>query len=216
MSWQTLYVCVAGLVIGVIVAAPIGAVNLICIRRTLTFGALHGFLVGLGAAIGDGLFAAVAGYGVSNVSEFIMRNDQWLKAAGGLFLLVLAAVTFTGDPTHAPAARARDIQEAGSTDLPHAFVASFVLAITNPATLLAFTAIIAGLANTLPHALDKVSAFVLVLSVFAGSTLWWFVLTLVVGLFHGALDERWLTRLNHASGVLIGIIGLAVLGSLVV
>jgi threonine/homoserine/homoserine lactone efflux protein len=93
-------------------------------------------------------------------------------------------------------------------------VSTFFLTITNPATLVAFTAIIAGAANDLGYRHSSAGAGLLVLSVFAGSSLWWFLITTLIGLLHGQISEAWLQRINRVSGVLIGIFGFGLLVSL--
>ena len=89
---------VTGLVIGFIVAAPIGPVNLICIRRTLAFGSLNGFLSGLGGAMGDGVYAAIVGFGLTAISQWIEGYSQTLQMAGGALLLGFGVHTYLADP----------------------------------------------------------------------------------------------------------------------
>ena len=94
-----LFLIGAGAVIGVIVAAPIGPVNLICIRRTLAYGSLHGFLSGLGAALGDGIFAIVSAFSLTAIAQLIEGYSVVLQLLGGLMLLGFGWHTFHADPT---------------------------------------------------------------------------------------------------------------------
>src|ERR1041385_8608899 len=93
-----LVIIVSGVVIGLILAAPIGPVNLICIRRTLAFGPVNGFVSGLGAALGDGCFAAVTAFGLTAVAQFIAGFYLVLQIAGGALLLFFGWKTYMTEP----------------------------------------------------------------------------------------------------------------------
>jgi len=216
MTLDWLRLILGGLIIGIVVAAPIGAVNLICMRRTLTYGPLNGFISGLGAAVGDGFFAIVAAFGLSALSEFILRYEGWLKLAGGIVLVALGLHTYFADPAKITAARRKGETLNGTDDLPHTVAATFLLTVTNPATLFAFTAIFAGAATELHYTQSAASAGFLAVGVIGGSALWWFVVTLAVGMLHGQLSDRWVHRVNQISGGAIALLGLIVLGMLIV
>ena len=216
MALDWLRLIVGGVIIGIVVAAPIGAVNLICMRRTLSYGPLNGFISGLGAALGDGLFAIIAAFGLSALSELVLRLEGVLKLVGGVFLIALGLHTYLADPKKLGIRRPKGKALDGTDDLPHTVVATFFLTITNPATLLAFTAIFAGAAVDLHYTQSAASAGFLAIGVLAGSAAWWFVVTLAVGMLHGQLSDAWLHRVNQISGGLIALLGLVVLGSLVV
>ena len=216
MALDWLRLIIGGVIIGIVVAAPIGAVNLICMRRTLTYGPLNGFICGLGAAVGDGLFAIIAAFGLSALSELVLRLEGLLKTVGGIFLIALGALTFLADPKKMGAGRKQGRAMDGTDDLPHTVAATFFLTITNPATLLAFTAIFAGAAADLHYAQSAASAGFLAVGVIGGSALWWFILTLAVGMLHGQLSDAWLHRVNQVSGGAIMILGVVVLLSLIV
>lgn len=202
-----------GIVIGLVTASPIGGVNLICIRRTLDAGPLNGFLVGLGAAAGDGLFALIATYGHSAIADLFVRSEHTLQYIGGTFLLALGVYTFFADPARAAQKRRPRWSMRMTDDLPHTMVATFFLTITNPATLIAFTAIFASLGDRLGLRPDVSHSGLVTASVFAGSALWWLVLAVVVELFHGQIGDRWLTRVNHITGAVIALIGAGILVS---
>lgn len=212
MDLDWLRLVIGGVLIGLVVAAPIGAVNLVCIRRTLSFGPLNGFLSGLGAALGDGVFAIVASLGLSAVSDLLIHYQSWLKIPGGLLLVALGAHTFYHEPFELNANGEKIAS--GAQDLPHTIASTFVLTVTNPATLVAFTAIIAGGADDLGYRHTPASAGLLVASVAAGSSLWWFLLTLLIGLLHGQISREWLDRINKISGALIGLFGFGLLVTL--
>lgn len=200
---------VNGVIIGIVVAAPIGPVNLICIRRTLAFGRTNGFVSGLGAAIGDGLFATVAAFGLTAASAFIIAAGDWFQAIGGLFLIGLGVHTYFHDPREDGEV---DVRSGGK--LASAVSATFLLTITNPATMLAFIAIFGGVGGLVAENPSMMAASALVVAVFVGSSLWWLGVTMFVGLLRHRMTDQTLILINRISGVLIAVFGLVVLGRL--
>ena len=170
MEWGLL---ARGLVIGLVVAAPIGPVNVLCMHRTMAHGRLVGFASGLGAAVADALFGAIAAFGLTAVATFLIGQQLWMRLAGGAFLLALGTKVFLSKPSD-PAGQSDDSGLAG------ALATTFLLTITNPLTIVSFVAIFAGAGLARPHG-DYWGAGVLVLGVFLGSALWWLVLSLVIG-----------------------------------
>ncbi len=214
MDWLVLIA--SGVFIGVIVAAPVGPVNLICIRRTLAFGRLNGFLSGTGAALGDGVFAIIVAFGLTAVSQFIQGHSAMFQIVGGLVLLAIGAQTFFANPR--PFMNAPDVHlPAGGSGggIAAAFASTFVLTISNPATMLGFVAIFSGLGSSLTENASYTSATILVASVVAGSALWWLALTSLMSLFKGRLSFARLRFINRFSGVLIGGFGAAVLAKVI-
>lgn len=206
---------ISGIVMGLIAAAPIGPVNLICIRRTLAFGTLNGFMAGLGAAFGDGVFATVIGFGVTAVSKWIEGYSLYLQVVGGILLLAFGIHTYITlpDPNLKEENKERAMEP---SSLMRLTVSTFALTMTNPATMFGFAAMftgLTGLANVQP---TFIQAAIVVAAVFAGSALWWFALSEVIGHLHTKIDARVMRIINHSSGVAIAIFGLAVLGHLVV
>jgi threonine/homoserine/homoserine lactone efflux protein len=196
-----------GLLIGFSIAAPVGPIGVLCIRRTLAQGRLTGLLSGLGAATADALYGCVAGFGLTFVSTFLLDQQLWFKLVGSLFLLYLGLKSFL----------ARPCGEAGpaqSKDFLGAYVSTFVLTLTNPATILSFMAVFAGLGLASAGG-DYSAAASLVLGVFIGSALWWFLLSGGVGLFRVVFDARRLRWVNYLSGIIITGFGVGVLVSLV-
>ena len=213
-----LFLIISGAVIGVIVAAPIGPVNLICIRRTLAFGPLHGFLSGLGAALGDGIFAIITAFGLTAIAQWIEGYATPLQIVGGVMLLGFGWHTFHADP--------RCVQdtpptgkEAGALSFPARVVrdvfSTLALTLTNPATMLGFAALFAGLGSIVDEKASFLAAAVTVGGVTAGSAGWWFLVTTVTAIFHKRIDSTIMRRVNQISGVVVALFGLAVLGHLV-
>jgi threonine/homoserine/homoserine lactone efflux protein len=196
-----------GLVIGFSIAAPVGPIGVLCIRRTLADGRLSGLVSGLGAATADMLYGCVAGFGLTFISSFLVGQQLWLRLFGGLFLLYLGIKTLLSKPSEQAA-------KAGGTGLLGAYVSTFLLTVTNPLTILSFVAIFAGLglANTNG---SYASALVLVLGVFLGSAAWWLLLTGGVGLFRTKFNTQGLLWVNRISGMIITVFGVIALGGLI-
>jgi threonine/homoserine/homoserine lactone efflux protein len=199
-------VLLKGLVIGFSIAAPVGPIGVLCIRRTLADGRAVGFAAGLGAATADALYGAVAGFGLTAVSGLLGAQQGLLRAVGGLFLCWLGARAFLARP----AAESAPVR---GTGLPGAWASTFLLTVTNPMTILSFAAVFAGLGVGAAGS-DFVAAATLVLGVFAGSALWWLLLSGVVGVLRQRVTPRGLRWVNRASGAIIAGFGLLALLSL--
>lgn len=211
MDWLTLIG--GGLVIGLLVAAPIGPVNLICIRRTLSYGQLNGFLAGLGAALGDGIFAVIAGFGVKWVFDAIQEMGVVLQLLSAAILIFYGLRVFIyATPPEIMRNPDGSIQSGSAGDLAAALASTFALTITNPATMVGFATSFAAFREVVDFQSGSLATLVMVLSVFAGSTLWWFVVTAVTGIFHQSIEHGTLKRMNQASGLLIFATGAVLLG----
>lgn len=195
-----------GLLIGFSIAAPVGPIGVLCIRRTLADGRLSGLVSGLGAATADMLYGCVAGFGLTFISGFLVGQQLWLRLFGGLFLLYLGIKTLLSKPSEQAA-------KAEGSGLLGAYFSTFLLTATNPLTILSFVAIFAGLglANTNG---SYASALVLVLGVFLGSAAWWLLLTGGVGLFRAKFNTQGLLWVNRISGVIITVFGVVALAGL--
>ena len=200
-----------GVAIGLAVAAPIGPVNLIVIRRTLRYGVLNGFLSGGGAAAGDALFAIVAAFGITQAIEFVLRIETLLQIVGGLFLLGLGLRTWFSKP-HTHEQPGENISAAMAAATARVFAITFVLTVTNPATMLGFIAIFGGVAGLASAGDDYAHAATVVVAVAVGSLLWWASVSSFVSLFRARMNDRLLGLVNRVSGGLIVIFGVVVLG----
>lgn len=193
------------LLLGLAIAAPLGPIGALCINRTLERGFWAGVAGGLGTAFADAIYASLAAIGFSTFAVALAVIDSPLKLLGGLFMLWLGWKSMMPKPPRAAA-------EVGARDLFGTIAATFVLTITNPMTILAFAAMFAALGLT-----DTPGAFnaaIVVTGVFAGSLLWWFVLSGGVVIARRRLPpefSKWVSRLSGL--VLIGF-GLYSLGSL--
>ncbi|MBV9548807.1 MAG: LysE family transporter [Alphaproteobacteria bacterium] len=201
----------SGVVMGLIAAVPVGPVNIICIRRTFAFGPLNGFLSGLGAALGDGVFAVVTGLGLTWVAQLIEGYAALIELVGGMAMVFFGIKTFLD--SHEPDLEEDREKDKAGASLLGAAASTFALTVTNPATLLFFTGMFAGLGG-LAGAGSYTDASFVVAGVVLGSTSWWLVLTTVIGLFHARVDAKRVVLINRFSGLLVAIFGLAVLGHL--
>jgi threonine/homoserine/homoserine lactone efflux protein len=203
-----LYLILSGVVMGLIAAVPIGPVNLICIRRTFAFGPLNGFVSGLGAALGDGIFAAIMGFGLTWIAQLIEGYATIIELIGGALMVWMGFKTFTSPPLP----RCHDDKpDSEGTNLIRAMVSTFALTITNPVTLLSFGVMFAGLGGLAGGAGSFNDAGFVVAGVVGGSAGWWLALTTVIGLFHAKIDEKAMRMINRICGVLVMGCGLAVL-----
>jgi threonine/homoserine/homoserine lactone efflux protein len=195
-----------GLIIGFSIAAPVGPIGVLCIRRTLAEGRASGLVSGLGAATADAIYGCIAGFGLTFISSLLVGQQTWLRLIGGGFLCYLGLKTFLARP-------ARQAILAGGNGLLGAYASTFFLTLTNPMTILSFVAIFAGLGVASARG-DYASAGVLVLGVFMGSALWWLILSGGVSLFRARFDPHRLRWVNRISGVIIAGFGLLALLSL--
>lgn len=195
-----------GLIIGFSIAAPVGPIGVLCIRRTLAEGRASGLVSGLGAATADAIYGCIAGFGLTFISSILVSQQMWLRLVGGAFLCYLGLRTFLARPVE------QAVSVAGNGRVG-AYASTFFLTLTNPMTILSFAAIFAGLGVASAGG-NYVSAGVLVLGVFLGSALWWLTLSGIVGLFRAKFNPRGLRWVNRISGVIITGFGLFALLSL--
>ncbi len=193
-----------GLLIGLSIAAPVGPIGVLCIRRTLADGRLAGLATGLGAATADAAYGVVAGFGVTVIAHLLLAQEFWIRLIGGLFLCYLGARTFAGTPAERPAVAT------GGRSLAGAYTSALALTLTSPLTILSFAAIFAGLgAGAAGGSAD--ASLLLVFGVLVGSALWWLILTGAVGLFRSRLTAprlRWVNRLSGAVLIVFGAVAL--------
>lgn len=196
-----------GLAIGFSIAAPVGPIGVLCIRRTLVQGRASGFVSGLGAATADAIYGCIAGFGLAFISSFLVGQQMWLSLVGGLFLCFLGLKILLARPAEQAASGA-------GNGLLGDYASTFFLTLTNPMTIISFAAIFAGLGLATGSG-DYMSAGVLVLGVFIGSALWWLMLSTGVGAFRVKFNPHGMQWVNRISGAIItGFGGFALLTAL--
>ncbi len=194
-----------GVVIGFALAAPVGPVGILCIRRALADGRYAAFIAGLGAACADTFYGAVAGLGITVISAFLVSHATALRLVGGLFLVVLGGRTWRTPPRFDP-------QPVSGPGLARDFLSTFLITLSNPATILASMGVFAamGVMGNGPAAPSRL----LILGVFAGSSLWWLVLSGIASGLRAKFTPGALARLNHISGAALMLFGAGILASL--
>ncbi|HEX5849512.1 MAG TPA: LysE family transporter [Rubrobacter sp.] len=192
-----------GVVLGFAVAAPVGPIGVLCIRRSLAEGRTAGFVVGLGAATADAVYGAVAGFGLTIVSTFLVDQRVWLRLVGGLFLCYLGLRTLVARPSEEAAGGG------SGGGLIGAYASTFFLTLTNPTTILSFAAIFAAV-SVRTGALTVVP---LIVGVFLGSASWWLLLSTGASLIRDRVGPRGMRAVNIVSGAAILTFGLAAVGA---
>jgi threonine/homoserine/homoserine lactone efflux protein len=204
VNWTELNFLLKGFIIAFAIAAPVGPIGVLCIRRTLADGRLTGFFSGLGAATADMCYGAVAAFGLTVIQNALLGLQFWLRVLGGIFLLYLGVWTFLAHPVE------KEIAVKSNQGLFPAYISTLGLTLTNPATILSFTVIFTGLHLGDTHG-DFLSAGLLVLGVFSGSAAWWLTLSGIVGIFRERFTTTWMVWVNRLAGLIILSFGLMAL-----
>lgn len=203
MDWHLI---VAGGAIGLALAVPVGPINLMCIQRTVQFGFWSGVATGIGAAVGDGVFAVIGAFGITWLTTLIEGNLTWIQGVGGAIVLLMGARTYFMPPSdHAPGVDQRWIHHGGLIGT------TFLLTITNPATLIGYIAAFGGVKGFVAGPGDYTAAGVLVASVIGGSLLWWVIVASVVTQLRRGFTETGMRWINRISGVVIFGFGILIL-----
>ncbi len=196
------------MLLGLSVAAPVGAIGVLIIRRSLAYGWRFGFVSGLGVATADAAYGAIAAFGLTALTSALTALTDPLRLFGGLFLLYLGLRTFLARAA-APITATAD----ASRNLPGAYLSIFALTIVNPQTILTFLSAFAGLGAL--DAADSLAPFLMVGGVFTGSVSWWLVLSAAISTLRARIDARLMMWINRASGAIVIAFALAILLSLV-
>jgi threonine/homoserine/homoserine lactone efflux protein len=197
---------VRGLIIGLTIAAAVGPITLLVIRRTIDHGGIYGFASGLGVATADATYGGIAAFGLTAVTSILVSGHMLLGILGGLIIALIGVRTMLARPT-GPAV---DVERPG---LVGAFGSMYALTMTNPLTIVLYAGVFAGIGLTAGSSFAD--AAVLTLAVWLGSTLWWVVLCTPVAWLRERVSARvllWVNRISGAALVLFGL--LAVLGAL--
>jgi threonine/homoserine/homoserine lactone efflux protein len=206
---MNLHILTKGILIGILIAAPVGPIGFLCIKRTLCSGRVYGFVAGLGAATADTIYGAIAGLGLKAVSSMLIHYRHWFGLFSGIFLCCVGVISFFARP---------DIHQKSikGKSLLSVYFSTFLLTLANPLTILSFTAIFTGLgvghAMVGPqHRSDGWLMNLLVLGVFIGSVMWWLFLSILIGGFRSKFDYRKLLWVNRISGIVITGFGIFIL-----
>jgi threonine/homoserine/homoserine lactone efflux protein len=185
-----------GLLLGFSVAAPVGPIGVLCIRRTLARGRASGFVSGLGAASADTLYGTIAAFGLTAISSFLINYTIPLRIIGGLFLLYLGLKIFFSK------APANNGTNKVSVNLWGDYFSILLLTITNPTTILSFIAMFTGI-GLVGIQSTFFSATCMVAGVFLGSAFWWLLLSSIVHLLRAKFTLFWMNVVNKISGIIV-------------
>jgi threonine/homoserine/homoserine lactone efflux protein len=191
-----------GVVLGAMIAAPVGPVGLLCIRRTLQNGTLIGLSTGLGAALADALFGAVSVLGVSAILEFIHHYEAIIRLIGGFVVLFSAWHTWHDrpappQPLEIVTRMLNMVQERRFKGALRAAFSGFIITLTNPLTLFGTLAVVA----TFGGITSGFESGMLIAGIFSGSALWWLVLSSGIGLLRTHFTESRIITLNRGTAV---------------
>ena len=189
-----------GVVVGIIIAVPVGPVGVMCVRRTIFAGKLAGFVSGLGAATADAIFGFIAAFGLTFISDWLIGYHQWLRIAGGCYLLYVGGSALFAKP---------DVRAGSETQAETIFrdyLSTFALTLTNPITILAFLGIFSALGLKGDEA-TLGRAAILVLGVWLGSLLWWLGLSFGLRSLFRSFEPGHLRWINRASGIILFLSG---------
>lgn len=190
---------IRGIAAGLVIAAPVGPVNVLCMRRTILNGWLAGIVAGLGSASADVIYGAVAGFSISFVIGFLLRELYWIRAIGGILLAFIGVWFFFKDPG--------SLKSGGEEDLAADFRDTFLLTLTNPTTILSFIAVLAALG--MDQQRQRWQTVFLVAGIFLGSMLWWIVLSTLMTRLRDRFNDHGLLWMNRIAGLAIGGFGIA-------
>ena len=197
---------IKGLGIGFLVAAPVGPIGILCIKRSLVKGRRAGLVTGIGAATADALYGSISAFGMTALSNFLLSYKIIFQGVGILFLLYLGMKSFFKESDEGEL----EVEEEGK--IFKDYILTFFLTITNPATILSFLAIFAG-TGVIPG--DVFTASILVAGVFMGSSLWWFFLSFAASKVGSRIDGRHMVLINKVSGVFFMLFGVFIFYDLI-
>lgn len=201
MNWleqvTILDLLVKGIIVGVVVSAPLGPVGVLCIQRTLNKGRWYGFVTGLGAALSDICYALITGYGMSFMDELILKHQMFLQVVGSIMLLAFGIYTFRSNPVKSlrPTSNNRG-------PLLHNFVTAFFVTLSNPLIIFLFIGLFARFSFVMP---GSPLGFQLVgyLAIILGALIWWFSITYFVNKVRTRFNVRGIWILNRIIGVVV-------------
>jgi threonine/homoserine/homoserine lactone efflux protein len=192
---------IRGALAGLAISAPVGPVNVLCVRRTLAKGRMAGLISGLGAATADTMFGAIAGYSISFIIALLLKEEFWIRLIGGALLVGVGCAYYFRKP--------KPLAEARKESAHSAYFSSLLLCLTNPTVILSFMAVLAGLG--MGGLKQRSLTLIVVLGIFLGSMLWWSFLALVAGHFRHRITDAAMGWMNRIAGIAIGAFGIVTL-----
>lgn len=198
---MTFIYLVEGILLGFLMAVPIGAIGILCIRRTLNFGRRQGYITGLAGATADLLFSLVSAFGIKLISDFINDHRHEIRIVGGVLLFIMGAFLIRSPRT--VAVKQEDLLEGTKI-----YISTLILALTNPLTMFGYGAAISIIGDVRLFQ-NYLSLSMLVLGVFLGSILWFYSISNLAHRFRVMVTGNKLAVVNRIVGVLLLLIGLS-------
>jgi len=195
------WLIIKGLMAGLAIAVPVGPVNILCASKTIAKGRTSGLFCGLGAATADTIYGGIAGFSITLVIDWLLREEFWIRVIGGALLIAIGIVYFQKPPEH--------VQDKKDESSHSDYIETLLLTLTNPTTVLSFMAVLAALGMGEKRAWWL--NFLLVGGIFCGSMLWWIVLVMIVDKLRDRFNDRAICWMNRVGGVAIGAFGLLTL-----
>jgi threonine/homoserine/homoserine lactone efflux protein len=195
-----------GVVVGLLMALPLGPIAVLCIQRSLNQGKIHGMVSGFGAASADAIYGFIAVSGLTFISDFLVKEQVCLRLVSGLFLCYMGVKVFRTKPV-------QRVTPGNNTSYFNNYISALLLTLANAGTFFVFAAVFAGL-GLVRESGHYSSSGVLIAGVFVGSGTWWFTLSSITGIFKEKLGYSRLGLLNKISGIIITGFGLFVLVSM--
>ncbi|HEX8024620.1 MAG TPA: LysE family transporter [Candidatus Limnocylindrales bacterium] len=189
-----------GIVLGFTIAAEVGPISLLVLRRTIAHGRVYGMVSGLGVATADASYAGIAAFGLTAITSLLVAGKVALGLVGGTIIVLLGIRTMRSKPVEAA-------PEAERPGLVGGYASIYALTMTNPMTILSFAAIFAGFGFAV--GLSLLDAAVLTLGVWIGSSLWWLLLTTVLAWLRNRISLRMLAWVNRVAGAALVVFGIA-------
>jgi threonine/homoserine/homoserine lactone efflux protein len=191
-----------GLLIGVLVSAPMGPIGLLCVQRTLNKGQWHGFFSGVGAAFSDIIYAGITCLGMGIVIDFITGHQYILQIVGSILLMVFGVYIFRSNPSK-QLTRRRENVNSFSQDT----VTAFLLTLSNPFVIFLYIALFARF-NFISSEEKLFSMLLGLFSILSGALAWWFVVTFFVGKLRKIINLRGLWIMNKIVGLVIVVLSI--------
>lgn len=190
---STLFMFLKAIIIGFAIAAPVGPIGLLCIRYNINQGFKSGITVGIGAALADAIYGAIAGFSLSFVTAFLLEKALYIKLIGGLFLLYLGIKSLN-------LKNRDDNSKEGKNSLLFIFWSSFLLTMSNPLTILMFLGIFSSMMDI---NFSKIESIIIILGVFVGSLIWWIILSAITTYTKRKISSNILSKINYISAVIL-------------
>jgi threonine/homoserine/homoserine lactone efflux protein len=198
-----------GIVVGFLMAAPVGPVGVVCIKRTLHRGRIYGLISGMGAATADALYGCIAAFGLAVISDFLVAQQFWFRLIGGGFVCFLGLKAWLAKPTET-----EKVVSENAFSYFGAYSSTFFLTLMSPMTVLGCIALFVGL-GLVSSTVRYVPASIVVAGVFTGSGTWWWILSYLTNLFREKMSPRKMNIVNKVSGAAIFVLGIVVVLSTV-